>query len=156
MGRIEEGLQTALPRVAFDAGEMTKARAYAEQLLARTQGEDWIHSWTGMAVHEANLVLGRIAVREGKLSEAITFLHRSADMSDSNSPAFNSSFSPAPSMSLAKDLLEAGETAAVLAYFEQCRRLWKMGGGHGELLDLWAAEVRQGLVPKFGTSLHYN
>ena len=118
MGRIPEEVQTALPQLAFDAGDMTKARAYAEQLLARSQGEDWIHSWTGEAVHRGNMVLGRIAVREGKLTEAITFLRRSGD-------AAADLTSPGPNMSLAKDLLEAGETAAVLAYFEQCRRFWK-------------------------------
>ena len=46
-------------------------------------------------------------------------------------------------MSLAKDLLERGETEAVLAYFELCRVFWKMGGSR---LDAWSHEVQAGRV----------
>lgn len=139
-----------LPRLAFNAEDMIKARTYAEELLAMTQRDEWSPDWTGTAVHEGNLVLGRVAVREGKLSEAITFLHRSGNV------AYLSNMRE-PDMSLAKDLLEAGEAAAVLAYFEQSRPLWVQMQGElaGELLDLWAAEVRQGYIPKFDTSLSY-
>ena len=57
-----------------------------------------------------------------------------------------------PNMSLAKDLLEAGETHAVIASFEQCRTFWKMDGTQ---LDRWTADVRDGKVPNFGANLRY-
>ena len=55
-------------------------------------------------------------------------------------------------MSLARDLLMRGETAAVLAYFELCRVFWKMGGGR---LDAWSTQVQAGKIPDFGANLRY-
>jgi hypothetical protein len=55
-------------------------------------------------------------------------------------------------MSLAKDLLERGETEAVLAYFEACREFWKMGGSR---LDAWRQDVEAGRIPNFGANLRY-
>jgi hypothetical protein len=57
-----------------------------------------------------------------------------------------------PNMLLARDLLEAGEDEAVLAYFEQCRVFWKMGG---DKLDRWSQDVKDGLLPDFGANLAY-
>jgi hypothetical protein len=55
-------------------------------------------------------------------------------------------------MLLARDLLGAGEKDAVLAYFEQCRKFWKLGG---EKLDRWSQEVKAGVTPNFGANLLY-
>ena len=55
-------------------------------------------------------------------------------------------------MSLAKDLLERGETAAVLDYFEACRVFWKMGGSQ---LDAWRQDVEAGRIPNFRANLRY-
>ena len=92
-------------------------------------------------------MLGRIVLREGKIGDALIFLERSVEVQ--GSPQLNSF---GPNMSLAKDLLEAGETRAVLAYFERCRAFWKMGGSQ---LDRWAADVRNGKIPNFGANLRY-
>jgi hypothetical protein len=132
--------------MAFDAGDMIKARAYAEQFISAAAASKG--GWnTGNLTHKGNLVLGRIVVREGRIADALIFLERSGQTT--GSPQMNSF---GPNMSLAKDLLEAGETAAVLAYFERCRAFWKMGGSQ---LDKWAAEVRNGKIPNFGANLHY-
>ena len=79
--------------------------------------------------------------------DAVTFLRASGETP--GSPVLGSF---GPNMSLAKDLLEHGETEAVLAYFERCRAFWKMGG---ERLDAWSKEVRAGLIPNFGANLRY-
>jgi hypothetical protein len=136
----------SLAQMAFDAGDMVKARAYAGQLIgtAAATREGWN---VGNLIHKGNLVLGRIAVREGRIADALIFLERSGGTP--GSPQLNSF---GPNMSLAKDLLEAGETRAVLAYFEQCRAFWKMGGSQ---LDKWAADVRDGKIPNFGANLRY-
>jgi hypothetical protein len=55
-------------------------------------------------------------------------------------------------MSLAKDLLEKGERAVVLEYFELCRKFW---AGHASTLDQWAKEVKDGQIPNFGANLVY-
>jgi hypothetical protein len=128
--------------VAFEAGDFARARAYAERLMAETT-----RSTHGNAVHKGNLVLGRIAVREGRIADAVKFLQASG--ATTGSPTLNSF---GPNMLLARDLLAAGQKEAVLAYFEQCRAFWKMGG---ERLDRWSQEVKAGVVPDFGANLRY-
>jgi hypothetical protein len=136
----------SLAQMAFEAGDMIKARTYAEQFIsAAAAGKG---GWNdGNLIHKGNLVLGRIALRDGRIADALIFLERSVQTK--GSPQMNSF---GPNMSLAKDLLEVGETAAVLDYFERCRSFWKMGGSQ---LDKWAAEVRNGKIPNFGANLRY-
>ena len=142
----ERSLPTQLPMAAFDAGDMAKARAYSLQLLEAANGSQ--RSWDyGNAIHQANLVLGRIAVREGRLADAAKFLLASVETS--GSPQLNSF---GPNMSLARDLLERGETEPVLKYFELCAKFWKMGG---DQLTTWTADVQAGRVPQFGANLRY-
>jgi hypothetical protein len=132
--------------MAFDAGDMVKARAYAGQLISTAAATP--DGWNvGNLIHKGNLVLGRIALREGRIGDALIFLERSGEVQ--GSPQLNSF---GPNMSLAKELLEAGETRAVLGYFERCRAFWKMGGSQ---LDRWSAEVRDGKIPNFGANLRY-
>ena len=136
---------TSLAQMAFDVGDMVKARAYAGQFIGAAAASPG--GWnTGNLNHKGNLVLGRIAAREGRIADALTFLSRSAEI---GSPQLNSF---GPNMSLAKDLLEAGETQGVLAYFERCRAFWKMGASK---LDQWTADVRRGNIPNFGANLRY-
>ena len=142
----ERSLPTALAEMAFDAGDIAKARVYAAQLLdlAKVSPKTWDY---GNAVHKGNLVLGRIAVREGRIVDAVGLLRASGETP--GSPQLNSF---GPNMSLAKDLLEQREIDAVLAYLEQCGVFWKMGG---DKLDAWVQEVKAGRVPDFGANLHY-
>jgi tetratricopeptide (TPR) repeat protein len=145
-GVNQSAVLTDLPALAFDAGDLQKARAYAELLLreATSQQGSWNH---GNAVHKGNLILGRIAAAEGRVADAVTFLRAAGETP--GSPQLNSF---GPNMTLAKDLLERGERDAVLAYFEACRVFWKMGGGR---LDAWTREVRAGTIPNFGANLRY-
>lgn len=145
-GVNQAAVLTDLPALAFDAGDLQKARAYAELLLreATRQQGSWNH---GNAVHKGNLILGRIAAAEGRVADAVTFLRAAGETP--GSPQLNSF---GPNMTLAKDLLERGERDAVLAYFEACRVFWKMGGGR---LDAWTKEVRAGTIPNFGANLRY-
>jgi tetratricopeptide (TPR) repeat protein len=135
-----------LAEAAFRAGDFVKARTYAEHLLAAavSQPRNWAY---GNAVHKGNLVLGRLAVREGRIEDAISFLRRSGETP--GSPQLDSF---GPNMSLARDLIERGETEAVLAYFAACRVFWKMGA---DRLDQWASLVSAGQVPNFGANLVY-
>jgi hypothetical protein len=131
--------------MAFEAGDLAKARAYAERMVdGRSPNPPWDF---GNAVHKANLVLGLVAVRDGRVADAVKFLHASA--ATTGSPALGSF---GPNMMLAKQLLELGEREAVLTYLEMCRKFWKMGG---ERLDRWTEEVRAGVVPNFAANLRY-
>jgi hypothetical protein len=142
----QRSMLAELPMLAFEAGDMEKARAYAERLLssARRQQDSWNLS---DSVHKGNLILGRIAAIEGRLADAVGFLRASGETT--GSPVLNSF---GPNMSLAKDLLERGEREAVLAYFEACRVFWKMGGTR---LDAWRQDVEAGRIPNFGANLRY-
>jgi hypothetical protein len=105
---------------------------------------DWNY---GNAVQDANLVLGRLAVREGKLEAAKKYLLASGK--SHGSPQMNSF---GPNMALAEDLLKKGERDTVLEYLMLCRRFWKMDNGK---LDQWTQEVMAGKTPYFGANLLY-
>ncbi len=131
---------------SFVVGNVEDARHYATNLLALAQQfpGDWNY---GNAVQDGNLVLGRIAVKEGRLDDAKRYLLEAGK--SSGSPQMNSF---GPNMSLAKDLLEKGEKEAVLEYFGLCRRFWQMGGAE---LDQWTKDVEAGNTPDFGANLIY-
>jgi hypothetical protein len=130
----------------FVLGKNEEARKHAEELL--TLLPKYKGNWNyGNAIQDGNLVLGRIAVVEGHLDDAKQFLIKAG-----NSPGSPQMNSFGPNMSLAKDLLEKGETDAVLEYFELCRKFWKMEDGK---LDQWSREVKGGKIPDFGANLVY-
>lgn len=131
---------------SFEVGKIEDARKYAKDLLALAPKyrSDWNY---GNAIQDGNLVLGRIAVKEGKTEEAKQYLIEAGK--SPGSPQMNSF---GPNMSLAKDLLEKGERDVVLQYFDLCRKFWEMG--HDQL-DQWTKEVKAGAMPDFGANLVY-
>lgn len=130
----------------FDEGKLDEARRCAEELSSITHKHT--DSWNyGNAIQDANVVLGRIAVREGNLGAAKA--HLSEAGKSPGSPQMNSF---GPNVSLAKDLLEKGEKDAVIAYFEACKKFWEMDRGR---LDDWIALARAGRMPDFGANLVY-
>ncbi|PXX54721.1 hypothetical protein DFR70_12315 [Nocardia tenerifensis] len=135
-----------LAKDCFNAGEIRKARAYAQELMAITP--QYEGNWNyGNAVHDANMVLGRIALRAGRIDDAKGYLLAAG--ASPGSPQMNSF---GPNMSLAKDLLEKGERHVVLAYFELCRQFWELHGGR---LDEWRRLIDAGAIPDFGANLLY-
>jgi len=131
---------------SFVAGNLEDAKKYAQELMSLlpTYPGDWNY---GNAVQDANLVLGRIAVKDGHVTEAKQYL-----IAAGNSPGSPQMNSFGPNMSLAKDLLEKGERQVVLEHFELCRKFWKMHDGR---LDKWSQVVKDGKIPDFGANLVY-
>jgi tetratricopeptide (TPR) repeat protein len=139
----------ALDRAAkesFNIGKFDEASKYATELLssAPNYSTDWNY---GNAIQDGNLVLGRLALRDGKKDEAKKYLLEAGK--SPGSPTMNSF---GPNMSLAKDLLEKGEQAVVLEYFELCRSFWQDGNSK---LNRWRDEVKKGKIPRFGANLVY-
>ena len=131
---------------SFESGKVEDARKFADELMTLTL--KYTNNWNcGNAVQDANLVLGRIAAREGKIAEAKKFL--AASGKSTGSPTMNSF---GPNMSLARDLLEKGERDAALEHFMRCRKFWKMD--HGKL-NQWTSDVQKGQTPDFGANLIY-
>ena len=138
-------LLARLARTALAAGNVEKAGRYANEALAESQhGVFW---WTGDAIHQGNIVLGRLALRGGEVGEAKRYL-----LLAGKTPGSTSLGAQGPNMALARDLLERGESAAVLQYLEECGSFW--GGNRGRLAE-WMALVRAGLKPDFGANVTY-
>jgi hypothetical protein len=141
---IRQGyLRADMAKSAFQAGEYAKAKQYAEKMLSGP-GTDWN---SGNNVHHGNMVLGLVALQEGDSEAAKTYLIASGKTK--GSPQLNSF---GPNMTLAKAMLEKGETETVLEYFELCAVFWEM---HRDRLDQWAAIAKDGMVPDFGANLNY-
>ncbi len=131
---------------SFVAGKVEDAQKYAQELM--TLLPKFKGNWNyGNAVQDANLVLGRIAVQEGRIDDAKAYLIAAGK--STGSPQMDSF---GPNLSLAKDLLEKGEVDVVLEYFELCRKFWKMDNGQ---LDKWSQQAKDGKIPNFGANLVY-
>jgi hypothetical protein len=140
----EEHLATAA-KAALNASALEDARAYAQEMLAAAQDtEKWIY---GDHVFFGNMVLGQVALRNGDIESAKTFLLASGKTP--GSPVLGSF---GPNMSLAKELLDARETDTVLKFFDQCEAFWTRHGGR---LYEWAATAKRGEVPDFGANMTY-
>jgi hypothetical protein len=136
----------AAAKESFVAGKIVDARNYAQELMTLLPKYKGAGN-AGDAIQDANLVLGRIAVREGNIEAAKNYL-----IAAGKSPGSPAMDSFGPNMTLAKDLLEKGERDTVVEYFMHCRRFWKMDYGK---LDKWIAEVMDGKTPNFGANLLY-
>jgi tetratricopeptide (TPR) repeat protein len=131
-----------LAKTAFNAQEFDKAAQYAGALVKAAEKHAEDKMWaTGDAVHDGNIVLGRIALKKGDVKQAKKFLLQAG-----YTPGSPQLESFGPNMSLAKELLDVGEKEIVLKYFVLCRRFWKMGRSK---LDDWTNEVKAGQVPNF-------
>ena len=133
-----------LAKKALNAGEIEKAEAYSKQLLqvASQYPKDWNY---GNAIFYGNFVLGRIAVQRGDPKQAGQRLLAAG--ATPGSPQLDSF---GPNMTLAKELLEKGESGVVLQYFALCKSFWEDGRRQ---LDQWSAAVRGGEIPDFSRNL---
>ncbi len=103
----------------------------------------WNH---GNVVHDANMVLGLVAVARSNIELGAEHLLLAG--ATPGSPQLNSF---GPNMRLAKTLLEAGEKDAVVKYLESCKLFWKSEDGR---LDSWIAAIRGGGMPYFRHNIH--
>jgi hypothetical protein len=136
-------------KASFDVGKIEDARKYAQELMTLLpKYQKTETNWDlGNAIQDANIVFGRIAVREGRIEDAKHYL---IEAGKSPGSAVMDSFGP--NMSLAKDLLEKGERDVVIEYFGLCRKFWSF---HNDKLDEWSQDVKAGRIPKFGANLIY-
>ena len=83
-----------------------------------------------------------MALRSGDVASAKRYLL------DSSAPEAGKDVSlSGPTIILAKELLEQGETDAVLQYLENCLPLWPRGQN---ALQIWIADIQHGKMPNFG------
>lgn len=118
--------------------ENDKAEAYARELLdlAEASARDWNY---GNAVHDGHRILGQLALQRGDGRSAKEHLLAAGETP--GSPQLDSF---GPELTLANDLLAAGERATVVAYLKACERFWKT---RGDDLRTWIAAIEAGETP---------
>ena len=141
--RPEDPLLRYLAWTAWGSGQTSKARAYAEAML-RDRSDD---RELGDRIHHGHLILGMIALADGRLEEATDHL-----LDAGRSPESPRLYDRGPNMVLAQQLLERGETETVVSYLELCSKFWLSGKGR-RLLPMWVEMVEAGEIPIFGHNL---
>ncbi len=123
----------------FNIGNLELAAARAQDCLTIAKNDsDPNH---GGALHFGNIVLGRIALKNGDIEEAKRRL-----LAAGNTTSTPVLMSFGPNWDLAEDLLAKGEQETVLSYIELCRKFWQSGAAR---LDTWSAAIRSGGTPAF-------
>src|SRR5579862_4036438 len=134
----------ALDRVAkesFVVDRFDEARKSANELLSLAPRFINANAY-GLAIHDGNMVLGRLALKEGHIDESRHYL-----LEAGKSPGSPTLDTFGPNMSLARDLLENGQSDVVLQYLELCRKFWQNDYGK---LNEWEMDIKAGKTPSFG------
>lgn len=138
---------SALPRAVRAhaiLGDLGTAKSLSEELL--NLSEEYTDNWNfGNAIHDGNIVLGIVALSEGKIEKAKEYLLIAGDTP--GSPQLDSF---GPNMRLAREMLKKGENQTVLIYFDKCRKFWKLGK---TWLDIWERKVKENEIPNFSMHL---
>ena len=138
---------------AYARGDMVEAKALATKYLSLAPSFkcDWNY---GNAIHNANTILGLVALRGGDRAGAVR--HLLAAGASRGSPQLDSF---GPSLMLAKKLAEAGEHGAVATYIRSIRAFWTaedttmlglLGRPSSDPMATWIAELEANRVPDFG------
>lgn len=109
--------------LAYEIEDYEKAKNYALESLSLSSNHmtDWNY---GNAIHNSNMVLGRISLTNGDISKAKEYLLESAE--SSGSPQLDTF---GPSLELANELLQANEKDTVLSYLNSILNFWEMDNG---------------------------
>jgi hypothetical protein len=152
---MKEGIQAKLAEFSLEAGEdLGRVRVLAQRRLDEAKNNnDWNY---GNIVYEANELLGRVAMREGKFEDARRYLRAAGQTT--GSPQLNSF---GPRFMLARELLEHGEQAdrdAVIAFLDDVARFWAAPDKVPDLrkadalkkkqqIETWKDQIRDGKIP---------
>ncbi len=113
IGVLKEDISFA----AVGAGELDMAEQLADELLSNNV--DTLSFNYGNIIHNANTILGRVALKKNNLKQAKEYLIKSIEVPDS--PQLRSF---GPTYILAKELLEKGEKDIVLDYLDLVADFW--------------------------------
>ncbi|MES9828409.1 MAG: tetratricopeptide repeat protein [Candidatus Thiodiazotropha sp.] len=128
------------------SGNYDEARSISTELLkvAEQYKDDWNY---GNALHHGNTVLGLIAIKEGKIDQAIKYLRKSGNVE--GSPQLDSF---GPSRCLAMELLLKDRNHEVIEYLESVESFWEHGYKE---LPKWIKIIRSGEIPETWQRLKY-
>ncbi len=132
-------------KTSFEAKKYEKAEQYATELLMLA--EKYPNNWNyGNAIYDAHVVLGSLALLQNDIDKAKEELLLA--VKTPGSPQLNSF---GPNMTLARDLLEKGQTEPVIHFLKECKRFWY---SH-QKVDGWIKVIGSGGMPDFGANLVY-
>jgi len=135
-----------LVKQAVRESKFNDAKAIAKEMLsAAAQAPD--NQLSGRATFDANLALGSVALREGDKKAASRYLIAAGEAK--GMPSLGSF---GPNMTLARDLLNAGEKDSVLEFFRLMAISWPR---ETVQFGKWADQVRAGSKPDFSVYLVY-
>lgn len=147
------GLQVDLALAALEAGETGLAKRHAAETLHKNTDDK--SSNYGNIIHNANQILGRAALLEGKLEDAKAYLLKAG--ATPGSPQLDSF---GPQMPLARELLEKGEKETVLQYLDLVSKFWasekeesvlgkQLSKEHAATISGWKREIAEGKIPEW-------
>lgn len=128
----------AFGRAALEIGAFEQAQQCADALAAWAE-KGSPQRFPEHFAHEAKTLTGLLALRQGDVAEARDSLRNSAAAFAAQDPK-----SHGPSFALARELLEAGQTADVLAYLRACAEAWNSEPGQ---VDEWLKKIQPGRIP---------
>jgi hypothetical protein len=135
-----------LVKQAVRESKFDDAKAIATEMLgAAAKAPD--NQLSGRATFDANLALGSVAFRQGDKVAAGRYMLAAAEAK--GTPSLGSF---GPNMTLARDLLNAGEKDTVLEFFRLMAISWPR---ESVQFGKWADQVRAGEKPEFGVYLFY-
>lgn len=144
-------LQGQMALAAIETGDLPLAKKISEERLqANTDPNSWNY---GNVIHEANTVLGLVALRVNDIEKAKHYLIQSAKTP--GSPQLNSF---GPSFMLARELLQKSQKETVLEYLDLVSVFWanpnkalpsykKNAEEKANLLSKWKQEIKDGKIP---------
>ena len=94
-------------------------------------------------LHVGNVVLGHVALKAGKVNVAEAYLRKAG-----KTPGSPRMTSGGPDTTLAAALLERERLDPVLAYLQDCQRVWERGRTTGAIAR-WRGEIHDGKIPDF-------
>jgi len=154
--QLQQGLGMLKGSLALAAVEV--GRVKLADRLAREQLTDHSDSKprnSGKVIYDMNCILGRVALQQGDKTAAGEYLLKAGDIP--GSPGLNSF---GPRLTLARELLEAGQRTVVLKHLDQVEKFWvgdgkesnqsnrrRLARRHQAQLDEWRTEIKAGNVP---------
>ena len=130
-----ERLRMDMALAALESGDLKTAEKLSKDLLKNKV--DVKSPNFGDIIYDINVIQGRIALRQNRISNAKIFLLESG-----KSPGSAVLGSFGPSLILDRELLEKGEKEVVLEHLDQIRKFWG-----GKELDQWKKDIEEGKIP---------
>lgn len=131
-------------KLCMNAGRTADADKYANDLLMLATTRLRNHPQVDEALHDAHLVLGRVALRRNQLEVANRHLLAVAPHANRRGIGLVEY----PDMTLAKELLQVGEMKTVVDFIAMLRQRADLISIR-PLLDDWTKDVKEGRAPDF-------